>query len=180
MPVVKDVCHLQSETYFVKFHQLLIVEVLWSQPVLQLSTGKQMVVTWREIRTVRRMVKQLPVEMLQLCLSASSCMQTSIVMEERYPGGQHSMPFVLNGPMRSFLALRKTLLTLLWSPVARILSSAHISCPVQGKGCHQLSGRQRLLKLYKLIWRMCVHPLLWLNFAFNIHKWNSGFITCYS
>jgi hypothetical protein len=27
---------------------------------------------------------------------------------------------------------------------------------------------------------MCVHPLLWLLFGFNIHKWNPGFITCYS
>jgi hypothetical protein len=27
---------------------------------------------------------------------------------------------------------------------------------------------------------MCVHPLLWLLFGFNIHKWKPGFITCYS
>jgi hypothetical protein len=27
---------------------------------------------------------------------------------------------------------------------------------------------------------MCVHPLLWLHFGFNIHKQNPGFITYYS
>jgi hypothetical protein len=33
-----------------------------------------MVVAWSEIRAVRRVVKQLPIEMLQQCLSAVSCM----------------------------------------------------------------------------------------------------------
>jgi hypothetical protein len=36
---------------------------------------------WRAIRAVRRVVKQLPVEMLQGCSSASSCMRKRIVME---------------------------------------------------------------------------------------------------
>jgi hypothetical protein len=35
-----------------------------------------------------------------------------------------------------------------------------------------------LFILWLVLW-MCVHPLLWLFFGFNIHKWN-GFITCYS
>jgi hypothetical protein len=27
---------------------------------------------------------------------------------------------------------------------------------------------------------MCVYPLLWLLFSLNIHKWNTGYIICYS
>jgi hypothetical protein len=42
-----------------------------------------------------------------------------------------------------------------------------------------LAGRQRLFILLRLVWWMCVHPLLWLLFGFDIHKWNPGFITCY-
>jgi hypothetical protein len=69
------------------FHQLLIiVEALWSHPVLQIS--KQVVVTQNKIRAVRRVVKQLPVEMLQKCSSMSSGMQTCIVTEEHYTGWQ--------------------------------------------------------------------------------------------
>jgi hypothetical protein len=43
----------------------------WSLPVLQV--GKQVVVARSEIRAVRRVVKQLPVEKLQQCSSVSSC-----------------------------------------------------------------------------------------------------------
>jgi hypothetical protein len=75
---------------------------LWSKPILQV--GKQVVVARSEIRAVRRVVRQLPVEMLQQCSSANSCMQTHIVMEEyyKYTACQHSMPFVLNGPTQVF------------------------------------------------------------------------------
>jgi hypothetical protein len=85
---VREVC-----CQWASFHQLLIiVEALWSQQLLQV--GKQVVVAQSEIRAVR----QLPVEMLQQCSSASSCIQTRIAMEEHYIGCQHSTPFVLNGP----------------------------------------------------------------------------------
>jgi hypothetical protein len=43
---------------------------------------KQVVVARSEIRAVSRVVKQLPVEMLQQCLGASNCMWTRSVMEE--------------------------------------------------------------------------------------------------
>jgi hypothetical protein len=43
-----------------------------------------------------------------------------------------------------------------------------------------LAGRQHLFKILRIVRWMCVHPLLWLLFGFNIHKWNPGFITCYS
>jgi hypothetical protein len=60
------------------------------------------VVAQSEIRAVRRVVKQLPVEMLQHCLSVSSCMQMHIIIEQHYIGSQHSMAFVLNGLMQFF------------------------------------------------------------------------------
>jgi hypothetical protein len=61
-----------------------------------------MAVTQSEIRAVRRVVKQLLLEMLQQCSSASICMQMCIVMEEQYTKCQHSMPCVLNGPKQFF------------------------------------------------------------------------------
>jgi hypothetical protein len=60
------------------------------------------VVVQSEMRAVRRVVKQLPVEMLQQCLSASSCMRMCSVMEELYTVCQHSTPFILNGPVQFF------------------------------------------------------------------------------
>jgi hypothetical protein len=42
------------------------------------------------------------------------------------------------------------------------------------------AGRQCLFKLSQFVLWMCAHPLLWLLFGFNIHKWNLSFITCYS
>jgi hypothetical protein len=53
------------------------------------------------IRVVRRVVKQLPVEMLQQCSGASNCthMHMHIVMKEQYIRCQHSMPLVLNGSL---------------------------------------------------------------------------------
>jgi hypothetical protein len=76
------------------------------------------VVVGSEIKAVRRVVKHLPVEMFQQCSSASSCMQTRIVMEECYIRCQHFTPFVLNGSMQFFLVFRNTLVTLLWFLVA--------------------------------------------------------------
>jgi hypothetical protein len=73
--------------------------VLWSQPDLQV--GKQVVVAWSKIRNIRRMVKQLSVEMLQQCSSVRSCMRTCIVTEV-HTGCHHSTPFVLNDPTQFF------------------------------------------------------------------------------
>jgi hypothetical protein len=60
------------------------------------------VVARREIRALRRVVKQFPVEMLQECSSLNGCMGTRNVMEEHYSRCQHSVPFVLNGPVKCF------------------------------------------------------------------------------
>jgi hypothetical protein len=51
------------------------------------------VVTQSEIGAVRRVV-ELPVEMLQLCSSASSCMWMHVFMEEHLAGREHSSPFL--------------------------------------------------------------------------------------
>jgi hypothetical protein len=60
---VKEVCNLWTHPRFNTFHHLLIiVEVLWSQPVLQL--GEQVLVNQSKNRAVRMMVKQFLVEML--------------------------------------------------------------------------------------------------------------------
>jgi hypothetical protein len=45
-------------------------------------------------RSEIRAVRQLPVEMLQHCSSASRCMQMCIVMQEHYAWCQHSTPLV--------------------------------------------------------------------------------------
>jgi hypothetical protein len=150
------------------YSSLFIFDLLWSQPVLQV--GKQVVVAWSEIRAARRMVRQFPVEMLQQCSSASSCMRARIVMEEHCTGCKHSMPFVLEWSCAVSLVFRNTLLILLWSLVVWIQPP-----PLR----HQLSGIQQLFKLFWFVWWMCVHPLLQLLFCFSIHKWNPGYITCY-
>jgi hypothetical protein len=75
-------------------------EALLSQPVLQV--GKQVVVAWSKIRALRRVVKQLPVKMLQQCTSVNSFEWTCFVMEEHYTGCQHSTPFALNDCMHMF------------------------------------------------------------------------------
>jgi hypothetical protein len=121
---VKEVCHLWAQPCFDTFHQLLIiVETSWSQPVLRV--GKQVTVTWSEIRDVRKVVKQLPVEMLWL--------QQLYVDAHCHGGAQHQMlafhSFSSEWPYTVFLTFRSTLLMLLWSLVAWILPSALLTCP---------------------------------------------------
>jgi hypothetical protein len=81
---VKEAWHLWAQPHFDTSHQLLIIaEAPWSQPVLQV--GKQVVVDQSEVRAVWRVVRQLPVEMLQHCSSVIICthMRMCIVMEEQ-------------------------------------------------------------------------------------------------
>jgi hypothetical protein len=92
---VKEVCCLLAKLCFNTFHQLII-----SAEMLLLQVGKQVVVAQSEIRAARRMIKQLTVEMLQQCLSVSSCMQMCIVMDQHYTICQHSISFILNDPMQ--------------------------------------------------------------------------------
>jgi hypothetical protein len=69
----KDVCCLWSQLCFDTLCQLLIIaEVLWPQPILQV--GKQVVVAQSKIKAVKRAVQQ--------CSNASNYMTMHIVMEE--------------------------------------------------------------------------------------------------
>jgi hypothetical protein len=51
-------------------------------------------VTQSETGVVRRMAKQQSLEMLQQCLSVSTCMKMLIFMEKHDTVSQHSMPYV--------------------------------------------------------------------------------------
>jgi lipid-A-disaccharide synthase-like uncharacterized protein len=107
---VKEVCHLWAQSCFDTLDQLLvIIEELWSQPVLQV--GKQVVVTQSKVRAVRRAVKQLLVEMFQQCSSVSSCMRTC-----SHGGALHQMlafhAFCSEWPYAVFLVFCNILLTL--------------------------------------------------------------------
>jgi hypothetical protein len=63
---VEEVWRLWAQPRVDTFLQLLITaETLWSQPVLQIGTSKQVVTAWSEIRAVRRVIKKLAVEMVQ-------------------------------------------------------------------------------------------------------------------
>jgi hypothetical protein len=64
---VKEACRLWAQPCSDTYHLLIIIEALWSEPVLQV--GKQVVAAWSETRAVRRVVKQLTVEMPQQCSS---------------------------------------------------------------------------------------------------------------
>jgi predicted outer membrane lipoprotein len=90
----KEIFHLWTQPCFDTFLKLITVEMQWSKAVL--PVGKQVVV----IIYVKRVVKQLPPEMLQQLSNVSSCMWMCIVMEEHYVGCQHFTPFVLNGPVQ--------------------------------------------------------------------------------
>jgi hypothetical protein len=94
-----------------------------------------MVLTLSETRAVRKAIKQLPVKMLQLWLSGSSCMLTYIDMEEHY---NMSTLYVSIPRLLFWMGLRNfpflsvfpsTLPTLLWSLVVWIPPSALLSCP---------------------------------------------------
>jgi hypothetical protein len=75
---VKELCCLWAQPRFDTCQLLVIVEALWSQPVLRV--GKQVLIARSEIRVVRTVVKQLQVEMPQQCSSVSSCMRAHIVI----------------------------------------------------------------------------------------------------
>jgi hypothetical protein len=128
--VSKKLATCKPQPRFDTIHQLLIiVEPLWSYPVLQVC--KQMVIACREIRALRRVVKQLPVEICQQFLSGGSC----ITDVHRHGGALHSMMafhnFCSEWPYAVYLVFCNTLLTLLWSLVAWISQSALLSCPTE-------------------------------------------------
>jgi hypothetical protein len=114
-----------------------------------LQVGKQVVVARSEIRAVRKVVKQRPVEMLQQYSSASSCIRMRIVMEVHYTRCQHSTPLFWMA-LRSILVFHNTFVTLLWSFAVEFYHQH--SFRVSENSCHQIPGRQRLFKLFRLVW----------------------------
>jgi hypothetical protein len=71
------------------------------------------VVTWNEIKAVRRLVKQILVEMLQECSSAGSCthMQPCTVIEEHYTQSQDASMtlFVETRTVTSYVTVYKVM-----------------------------------------------------------------------
>jgi tRNA(Arg) A34 adenosine deaminase TadA len=68
-----------------------------------------MIIAHCEITALRRVLKQLQVEVFQQCISASSYVQMCIIlMEEYFIECQRSTPFVLNGPMHFYCVLEYT------------------------------------------------------------------------
>jgi hypothetical protein len=97
---------------FVSFHQL---HDMWSQPILHMAAA------WSEIRPVRRVVKQLPVEMLQQCSSASSCSRCTLSWRSTPPdvGIPH---FFFWMAVRSILLFHSTLVT------SRVVVPCYMNC----------------------------------------------------
>jgi hypothetical protein len=84
------------------------------------------VVACSKIRIVRRVLKQLPVEMLQQWPSASRCRCTLSRSTKPYVSIPHLLFWMA---LYSLLVFRNTLLTLLWPLIAWIPPSAFLSCP---------------------------------------------------
>jgi hypothetical protein len=144
----------------------------------------QVVVARSEIWTVRRVVKQLPVEMLQPCLRGSSCMRMRSVMEEHYKGCQHSTPLVLNSHKSTTTNVNIPRL-LFWMVLCNSFSvsqytsdvivvpccmSSTINAPFLSQNIVAISilAGRHLFKFFRLVSWICVHLLLWLLFGFNI------------
>jgi hypothetical protein len=110
------------------------------------------------MRTVRRVVKQFPVEVLHQCSSASSCMRTRIFMEEHYEytGYHHSTPFFSEWPcavLFSCFAIHFRCC----GPLFHAFYHEH-SFPAPENGYRQLSGRQHSFRFFGLFGEcVCIH-----------------------
>jgi hypothetical protein len=110
------------------------------QPVLHV--GKQVVVAWSEIRAVRRVVKQLPVEMLPQCSSASSWCGRVLSWKTTV-----RIPYVSIPCLLFWMALRSLYTVSQYISDVIVVtfymnSTISTSFPSQKKSCYQLSGRQ--------------------------------------
>jgi len=78
---------------FDAIHELFVgVETLGSQPDLHL--GEEMVIAWRQVRSVRRVVENLPAEELDYSICASRGVGPRIVVLENDAFSDHPAPFV--------------------------------------------------------------------------------------
>ena len=102
---------------FDAIHDLFVgVEPLGSQPDLHL--GEEIVIAWRQVRTVRRVVESLPVEELDQSIYASRSVGPRVVVQENDAFTEHPPP-----PSETYAAFHNKPLTLLWSLVPCILST---------------------------------------------------------
>jgi hypothetical protein len=74
------------------------VEALGSQPDLHLV--EEMVIAWRQVQTVRRVVENLPVEELDSSMYASCGVEPCVVVQENNAFSEHPVPFILDRPPR--------------------------------------------------------------------------------
>jgi phosphoribosylformylglycinamidine (FGAM) synthase-like amidotransferase family enzyme len=95
-----------------------------------------MLVTQNDIRTIKKVVKQLQVAMSQQCLSMGVCIGMCMFTEEDYTTCQHSMSFVLNAPMQYF-SVFSAFLIFLWPLVVHHQHYFNVPENV----CSHLSGR---------------------------------------
>jgi hypothetical protein len=128
-----------------------------------------------------RVVKQHPVEMLQQCSSANSYTVCGSALSWRNTTPYVSIPRLLFWmSLRSYISVSQYISDVIMVPCC--INSA-ISTPFLSQKTDAISflaSRQRVFKFLGFFLWTCVHPLLWLFFGFNIHKWNSCFITCFS
>jgi hypothetical protein len=79
-------------------HELFVgVEALGSQPDLHL--GEEMVMAWRQVQTVRRVIRNPPVEELDYSICVSRGVGLCVVVQENDAFSEHSVPFVLDQPL---------------------------------------------------------------------------------
>jgi hypothetical protein len=82
-PRVIDVCRQPFESHHDFFLCLIIVvELLTSEMFLLVK--KQVEITWRKVRTVRRMAKYIPLEYFQKCSSDMRRMRPRVVVEQAH------------------------------------------------------------------------------------------------
>jgi hypothetical protein len=76
-------------------HELFVgVEVLGNQPDLHL--GEETVIAWCQIWTVRRVVKNLPVEEFDYGICVSFGVGPRVVVQDSNTFSEHPAPFVLD------------------------------------------------------------------------------------
>jgi len=77
-------------------HEVFVgVEGLGNQP--DLHHGEEMVIAWRQVRTVRKVVENLAVEVPDQSTCASRGVGSRVVVQDNDGCSEHSAPFFLGG-----------------------------------------------------------------------------------
>jgi hypothetical protein len=78
-------------------HEFFVgVEALGIQPDLHLA--EEMVIAWRQVHTLRRVVENLPIEELDESICASRDVGPRVVVQGNDAFSEHPAPFVLDRP----------------------------------------------------------------------------------